>query len=239
MSADLRMESETRSLVLGFDARESPRRLAGVWSQDRKERFLYRLDVECPLSVDTMVWPSVFERIPDRLPAWTGRVHGLWENLPRLREAVRGVEGCWLVAFAVDLASCSEGARKVLEHLRGFTPEGRPGPFPELHEIAQPHVLDSRWEWLGCDVSDFFGTSGLSDAGLVPDREDVEALRREWGPLLNRHHLFDTVASARAFKTFSDRRVSEHAPFFVMELWRIPEETAGQAPANAPRRIGH
>lgn len=220
--ADLRMGIEPCWLILGFDARESPRRLAGAWSQDRKERFLYRLNVESPLSVDTMVWPSVFERMPDRLPAWTGRVSGLWEDLPRLREAVLGVEDCSLVAFAVDLASCSERAQEALEgYLRGVAPDGRPGRYPEPHEIARPHLLDSRWEWLGCDVSDFLGTSGLSNAGFLPDHEDVEGLRREWGPRLNPHHLFDAVSDARTFQSFSDRRASEHAPFFVMGLWRI------------------
>jgi hypothetical protein len=67
--------------------------------------------------------------MPKRRPVWTGRVQGLWEDLARLREAVRGVEDCWLVAFAVDLASCSERAQKELTAaLSGVTPEGQPGP---------------------------------------------------------------------------------------------------------------
>jgi len=208
------MKAEPRWLILGYDAREPPRRLAGAWPPERKEGFLYRLDVESPLSADPDVWPSVL----DELPAWTGRVQGLWEDLSRLREAVRGIEGCWLVAFAVDLASCSERAEKALEeYLRGVSPEGKPGPYPEPQEIAQPHVLDNGWEWLGCDVSDFFGTSGLANAGLP----DMEALRPEWGPRLNRHHLFDDPRAARAFQALADERVSEHAPFFVMGLWRV------------------
>jgi hypothetical protein len=209
------MESGPRWLILGYDARELPERLAGAWPPERRERFLYyRQDVESPLSVDEAVWPSVFER----RPAWTGRVQGLWEDLSRLRQAVPGAEDCWLVGFAVDLASLSERAERTLEkYLRGVTPEGRPGPHPEPHEIAQPAAIDSGWEWLGCDVSDFFSVSALSNAGL----EDMGTLRREWGPRLNRHHLFDRVADARRFQALADERVSEHAPFYVMGLWRI------------------
>jgi len=208
------MEAGPRWLVLGYDAREPPRRLAGAWPPERKEGFLYRLDVDSPLSADPDVWPPVF----DELPAWTGRVQGLWEDLSRLREAVRGIESCWLVAFAVDLASCSERAEKALEeYLRGVSPEGQPGPYPEPEEIAHPDSLDSAWEWLGCDVSDFFGTSGLANAGFP----DMDALRPEWGRRLNRHHLFDSIAGARAFQALADERVSEHAPFFVMGLWRV------------------
>ncbi|HWM92142.1 MAG TPA: hypothetical protein VN493_15365 [Thermoanaerobaculia bacterium] len=210
--------SEPRWLVLGFDARESPRRLAGSWPPERREGYLYRPDVESPLSADRTVWPSVFERMPDRLPAWTGRVQGLWEDLSQLRQAASGVDDCWLVAFAVDLASCSERAERELEeYLSGFTPGGQPGPRPGPQEIASPHALDSGWEWLGCDVSDFFGTSGLSNTGFP----DIGTLRPEWGPRLNCHHLFDDPRDARGFQAMADERASEHSPFFVMGLWRI------------------
>lgn len=211
------MEAGPRWLVLGFDAREPPGRLAGAWPPERKERFLYRLDAESPLAADPDVWPSIFERLPDRRPAWTGRVQGLWEDLSQLREAAHGIEDCWLAAFAVDLASCSERAERALEgYLRGVSPEGRPGPYPEPREIARPDAVDGGWEWLGCDVSDFFGTSGLSNAGFP----DMEALRPEWGPRLNRHHLFDDPRDARAFLALADEKASEHSPFFVMGLWR-------------------
>lgn len=199
-------------LVLGFDAREPPKRLAGSWLPERREGYLYRIDVESPLSVDEMVWPSA---IGER-PAWTGPVQGLWENLSELGKAAQG-DG-WIVAFAVDLASCSKRALETLEeYLRGVSPEGVPGPYPRPEEIAQPHVIDPGWEWLGCDVSDFFGVSGLSNCGLP----DIDRLRPEWGPRLNRHHLFDDPRDARAFQALADERVSEHSPFFVMGLWRV------------------
>jgi hypothetical protein len=224
--ADLRARARApaaRWLVLGFDARESPQRVAGTWNPERRANFLCRLDAESPLSVDTGVWPSLFERFPGRLPAWTGRVQGLWADLTQLREAVRGIEDLCLVAVAVDRASCSQPAEKALEqYLRGVTPEGEPGPYPEPHEIAQPHTLDSGWDFLGCDVADFLGVSGLSNAGFLSDRENAEALRKKWGSRLNRFHLFDDLADARAFRAFADQRVSEHAPFFVMGLWRVP-----------------
>lgn len=228
MPASLTVEPAPRWWVLGFDARESPQRSTGGWTLQRKRSFLYRLDVANPLSVDTTVWPAVFEREPDRLAAWTGRVHGLWGDLARLHDRVRElseeIEACSLIAVAVDRASCTERADEILEgYLRGVTPEGQPGPCPEPHEIARPCTPDSDWEWLGCDVADFIGVSGLSNAGFLPDIEDVAVLRQEWGARLNQHHLFDNLSDARAFQTFADQRVSEHSPFFVIGLWRIGE----------------
>ena len=46
--------------VLGFDLRLQAADLMAGWTDDRRWQFLLRDDIETPLSVDPMVWPSKF-----------------------------------------------------------------------------------------------------------------------------------------------------------------------------------
>ena len=72
--------------LLGFDARVPSGGYA--WPLQRRRTFLLRDDVTAPLSVDTMVWPSVFDDRPT--PEWTGANAGLWEDLSELRRHLGG-----------------------------------------------------------------------------------------------------------------------------------------------------
>ena len=92
---------------------------------------------------------------------------------------------------------------------------GLHGPYAEP---MTPGVREPSWQLLGYDVADP-GISGLSNCGYT-DEERPAAVAR-WGPLLNEHHLFRRVEDADAFRVYSDARVSEHAPFFVLGLWRL------------------
>jgi len=67
------------AVPMGFDAREmtSPAR---AWHADRRELYLLRPEVERPLSVDALVWPSVFEGVADL--GWTGPVQDLDKAAP-------------------------------------------------------------------------------------------------------------------------------------------------------------
>ncbi|MFL6195175.1 MAG: hypothetical protein ACJ75H_13455 [Thermoanaerobaculia bacterium] len=207
-------------LLLGFDARPPKPR---EWEESRKRRCLFRLDV-APLSIDPMVWPSVFEANGIETPAWTGRFGGLWEDLATLRDFVaaerEGLGDVCLVAFDRTLAGSSPAARLALETLiRGIYPYGTPGELPDA--IADPAAVEPGWTFLGYDVSDLWGLSGLMNAGFLPDREDVDALRDRWGPKLNSAHLFNALDDARAFRDYADGHIPEHAPFYVDGLWLI------------------
>ena len=61
--------------------------------------------------------------------------------------------------------------------------------------------------------------SGLSNCGYTA--AEREPLRARWAPALNEHHLFHLVDDAAAFVKDCDQRVLEHAPFFVIGLWRV------------------
>jgi len=45
--------------------------------------------------------------------------------------------------------------------------------------------------------------------------------------LLNEHHLFNEIDPARLFKEWADRRVPEHAPFFVFGLYIVGAQIGG------------
>src|SRR5436305_3186339 len=197
-----------QDLLLGYDAREDWISFESSWSTERRQLFLLRQDVEKPLSVDSDVWPSVFELLPDlRRPDWTGYVQDLWDNFQALVETLKSTvptESVNLRFIAIELIAslCSDAE---LTEWRD-----------RVKEVIPPRLDQLPRKLAGYDVADFFLLSGLTNCE-VPARPDPS----RWAPLLNRHHLFLDPASAFEFKTEVDARVPEHAPFFVFSLWLI------------------
>lgn len=90
--------------LVGFDAREMQCRLYKMWSQSRKETYLLRHDIQMPLSIDILVWPSIFDtekRIVSQnkehentapkgipLPKWIGPNRPLWCDLESLEKYI-------------------------------------------------------------------------------------------------------------------------------------------------------
>jgi hypothetical protein len=204
--------------VLGFDAREIH---VPNWLQERRHQYLLRPEVELPLSVDDMVWPSVFShpRIPgaqeliglDR-PDWIGPISDLWDDLGRLTTCLNHRWGttwlpCRLIAVTLIDDLCTTKERQDWnQRIVGITPP----------------VISKSWEFLGYDIGDMWLLSGLSNCGYMPEQEDVRSLRDRWAPHLNDHHLFVDLQQAADFKAVSNQRVEEHAPFFVYGIYSIP-----------------
>jgi hypothetical protein len=209
-------------VLLGFDARvawpdES-------WDDKRKKAHLFRLDVLAPLSIDSTVWPSIFGRHSRLRPHYVGP-HGFWDDLAKLRGQTDIPRTRRIAAFAVAAGACTQEERRALDaFLRGVSPDGAPGlTIPG----TDPPVVKADWSFLGYDVADLGGgTSGLMNCGFVPEQEDVDALRLRWGPKLNGFHLFHSLGDAREFKGLSNRRVAEHAPFFVHGIWLVDGDRA-------------
>lgn len=117
---------------------------------------------------------------------------GLWA---RVGPAVEAAGGAWIVAVT-----------RV-----GATDE-------EIWWQPSPGKVHPSWTRLGYDVSDAALLSGLTNCGYGQERD---ALRAEWGTDLNEFHLFHDTGRADAFRAVRDRRVAEHAPFFVHGLYRV------------------
>lgn len=85
--------------------------------------------------------------------------------------------------------------------------------------LTESETVDERWTFLGYDVADGGLLSCLSNFGYTLDSAPV--LRAQWSLLLNEFHLFVEPDRAMEFKTLTDARVREHAPFFIFGLYLI------------------
>lgn len=218
-----------KNFLLGFDAREMWCDFQSSWSDERRDAYLLRKDILKPLSTDIMVWPSVFDTQKEVelsglklevltwkgliLPSWIGPNRPLWENLAHLRKHlaehwIDRTKPYWIIA--IDRLSEAAIDNESI------------GSWPYLNSTL-PSSIDANWRLLGYDVSDSFFLSGLSNCGFGLETQNVQFLRNQWGPFLNRYHLFDDFGQAILFKEFSNQRVREHAPFFVYGIWLIEE----------------
>jgi hypothetical protein len=82
--------------------------------------------------------------------------------------------------------------------------------------MTEPEIV---WESLGFDISDDLGPSGLSNCGYD---EEVLEWRSRWRSALNEHGLVSRVQDAFVLRAEMDKRVEEHAPFTVFQIWQLP-----------------
>jgi hypothetical protein len=87
-----------------------------------------------------------------------------------------------------------------------------------------PPLRAHDWQLVGFDVADAGLISGLSNCGYS-DSERAEGMR-SWADSLNSHHLFLNAGRASEFTAYANRRVPEHAPFYVYAIYRIPSPTS-------------
>jgi hypothetical protein len=79
--------------------------------------------------------------------------------------------------------------------------------------------IDPSWKFLGYDIADQAMLSGLSNC--MYNEQEINILQPVWSPHLNEHHLFNDSACAIKFRTLTEIRVAEHAPFAVYGIYKI------------------
>jgi hypothetical protein len=195
---------------IGYDLRGSIRDVATQWDDSRREGYLLRVDAPIPLSVD---WPCPTGADRDVLLD----TYGLGFVGLTARPPVPADPSATVVAISIYPGRWTERQRDQWDELVTDVHGVNVG-LKALNsgEIVPPST--SEFRFLGYDVGDWGLVSGLSNCGFMPD-EPVAVYREKWGPKLNRHHLFDDINDAHEFVEFADRRVPEHAPFFVFGLW--------------------
>ena len=172
------------------------------WDDARRDLYLLRRDVARPLSADRSVWPALdgIGRTSFDFPFWVPL-----DEVRAQRDAwAGGARDEWVVVvFGVAVEHDADAA------LVG----GCVSLDAELR-------VEPAWAFLGYDVTDSptGGISGLCNCGYS-DEPEASLLRARWGPLLNEQGLFGRVEDAFGFRVVCDRRVEEHAPFFVTGLW--------------------
>lgn len=196
------------------------------WDERARARFLLRPDIPWPLSVDQLLWPSVFF-MKDFRPEW---------NPYSTIEVDQKNEDAWpwrhldaMRAFYEPQRSLAPGGVYVgVELLTEKEDEGGFIPYViddgiqcgiGLEETV-PDRLPEGSTLLGFDVADAGRISGLADCEYT--EEEIRNLSPVWAPRLNESGLLTTLEDAMEFRQVCDKRVPEHAPFWIYALWRLP-----------------
>jgi hypothetical protein len=201
--------------LLGFDIRVAGEAAASLWSKKRRDEFLLDPGVPVPLSVDPMVWPSVF-RYRGREPAT--------ELLKRVSilDAQYSDEIVWpqlepmLDSFFGEFKGVGEGVAIAIELVSN-------GPlsvdqFPFLHQKKVPAAVPEDALLLGFDIADVGLTSGLCNTNYTAkERQELQ----DWPGKLNEHGLLRTAEEAEQFRAMADRRSPRDAPYWVYKLSRL------------------
>ena len=203
--------------LLGYDLRACAKDYVSTeWPDSRRSEYLLRDDVRWPLSVDTTVWPSLFHftsRLGDYRPVETIEVEPadngqlvlrVWNDVAPMETTFREKakkHACFL-RVAIELWD----ERNALD---------KPG-WELVAETLSRNVEPPRgWTAVGFDVADAGFVSGLMNCGYTEhERSELSA----WTKDLNEFGLFEDVQRAVDFRSMSENRVPEHAPFFVYRL---------------------
>jgi hypothetical protein len=203
--------------LLGFDARETAEDCTTApLPHDMRQQFLLRPEIQCPLSIDSGVWPTYFLYYPE-----------VWDLLGRQKPPLIDVDpdcsgGLWLSLNRMKRRLSEHARPAVLLAVELFAPEETTvAEFPSslIYSKPEPSMLPADSLLLGYDVADAGFTSGLSNCGYSD--EELEALRPEWAKRINDFGLLRAQEDAFAFVEISNRRVPEHAPFWVFGLYRV------------------
>jgi hypothetical protein len=213
--------------LIGFDIRTGSKDyIHALWTQERRSAYLLDSEIKWPLSIDQMVWPSFFHyagtvfQIEDSINSLAidavpnnPRQAGLrlWANMEEMRT--------FFLTQKVNKQPCG-----IIIGIKVFS------AYP-LHSkdwwnaVLEPSVLPvefpNEWILLGYDIADQDMISGLSNCGY--GAEEKYLLQQTWPARLNEYGLFMSLEHAVEFQKITERRVPEHAPFYVYGLFRDPE----------------
>jgi len=210
--------------LVGFDIRLSAEQyVKSWWDQKRRDEYLLRPDTQWPLSVDGLVWPSMFrvaklDSLPDLAPHVIDVTPGRFpdfanlEQLKKIRELAGRSDGI-ITAFDLYTEKVPEG-----EHI---TYERSGNTYGFEIPVTNPESLPRLTEFLGFDVADEAHISGLSNCGYK--EEEKRSLGKLWGKRLNKYGLLPSLGDAVEFREMTNGRVPEHAPFWIIGIHRLAE----------------
>jgi hypothetical protein len=204
------MEIEGQEQLLGFDARLEPIMARKLWSKSRRRKFIVGRYVTTPLSVDLMVWPSIFD-------------HGIGLGMPTLERERLGLTGIprpkWIGPSnfwdnADELLSLLAGVRlqDISYRVTAFTvvsPEQQ--EIPRLFGIGTKLPFACSWRCLGYDVASTDLVSTL--AGYKFTLAELKTIKKQWASDINRHNLFDDKIKALDYSRQMKLLMPNETPF--------------------------
>jgi hypothetical protein len=129
--------------MIGYDCRVSPRSPVEIYEDNRISQFLIRTDVSRVISVDTYIWPTLFE--PPVLTYDLAEV----KQLPRDTE----IAETWEIGVSLEISLPQDLT-----------------PWQDMCNNTVPKRPQESWQSLGFDVADQFLLSSLTNCAF-PDTE--------------------------------------------------------------------
>ena len=213
--------------VIQFDVRlKRDEYVHAMWDRAVRERFLLRPTIDWPLSVDPLVWPSIFfsKIFRDATKGHYGQIEvdpGIddgryWRDLLQMKDYYRShrLRKATGVPIAVSIFSDQPLQGDVLRFQTG---NGVESVLPL--GSTRPSEIPPDSEFLGYDIADASGLSGLCNCAY--DATEQRILRPQWGPRLNSFGLLRTLRDAQEFSHLCNTRAREHAPFFIFGISRL------------------
>jgi len=223
---------ETVEYVVGYDARSLSRDLAAEWPTSRRMMYLMNPEAPEPLSVDSHCWPSAME---DRNPVVDAfgcssiseigvQIHPdsfscclyLWPCLGALLHYCSSMLG---MMDTVDYRLIAVTRLVDREHTLS-----RSYPMGGVSFIDEASVTLQGWSWLGYDVADAYGLSGLLNCG-TDNRRELDNLAGQFADRLNDSHLLIHPDDAAKCASCMNVHVEEHAPFYVYGIYELKPGT--------------
>lgn len=214
--------------LLGFDIRLCPEDyVEALWDRKMRDIHLLSPEINWPLSVDTMIWPSLFRYFRDCsihsyfqfneaidvTPRNTRHsALELWSSLDEMKNYYLGQK---------DMAPKNGISIAIILLLRDKSLQSDEFWNTVLDPPLSIDALPKNWLFLGYDVADRDMISGLSNCGYDPNEKNL--LQKTWSARLNEYGLLITLEDAVEFQKVSENRVPEHKPFYVYALWRAPD----------------
>lgn len=214
------------SQLFAYDIRCAPASfVASHWSKASREMFLLRPEIKYPLSATERVWPSIFNvrqgsscSSPQGIVIEEEEDRSIdpleqWKDLDEMVQAQgrRGSAGCGIAMGLVPRRLCTSPPRSMINEWL----------YKLVYGPCRPSSPAPDWQRLGYDVAaDTLVISAISDCERTSPEEREEE-RARWAGCLNEFGLFEAMSDAGAFCVHANRRIPEHGPFLVFELFLV------------------
>lgn len=212
--------------LMRFDVRLPKEDYASeFWDKEHRDRFLLGPDIEWPISVDPLVWPSIFfsKLFRDAIKPSYGNIEvdpsidngKYWLNLEQMKHhyAANKLPNSRGVFVCIHLFSEAPLDGFSVSYLQNGIQCGL-----ELHDTT-PREAPEDAALLGYDVADASWISGLSNCSYSP--EDKKQLSSRWLPRLNSYGLLKGLDDAVDFRDVCNSRVADHAPFWIFGISQL------------------
>lgn len=204
--------------ILGYDIRHNIIAYGNtLTSKNYYSKFLIRPEIPWPISIDKLVWPSIY--IFDKQP-----IPPVYSSLfyQKIKSA----------SFYQQIINFFESP----DQCKGNDNKGNIHICVKLHfnknELKDTYLrrivdllkhdqgkLDKQYsEFMGFDLANCTGISGLCNFGQSESL--LQNKRKEWSGYINRYGLFEKYAMAQKFQTFlNETTVEEEIPFYIFSIW--------------------